>query len=250
VYRCGGREITSRHHLETGRKCEATALRADHIELSLLAALCDAVTDPANFAKALEASLADLRRRAAELDGGVGVLRKALADVDGELCRLATDWVRGHIPDDKRLLMERSALERREHFQAQLEALGCDDLAELERTNELLRAAEGALEATASPPADDPPLSLSFGFHHGWFPPLPPGWSPKEFLAGSGSAWLSYDTLPDAVTPEGVGATLREVLSRLQAEVWARPEGLEVRGLVSLHVPKVGAQASSPGART
>ena len=79
---------------------------------------------------------------------------------------------------------------------------------------------------------------------HSWFVDgfaslLPPEWS-----KGGHDILLDY-------TPKWVGETLRELLTRLQAEVWYGPDGLHVKGIITLPVPvsKDEAQASLSGTR-
>ena len=233
VYRCPGCETTSRHYLQTGAKCSLPGLHADQVERCLVKSIYDATNNPRNLATALEASITDLRERIADLERDIGPLRDALTEADGELRRLEMAWVRGRIPEVDLKSMEKSALERKKYIEDRLEALGTNDLGELERSNRLLYALEGSLEAG----------NLSFpelvGFNGMWgfFTPAPTKW------VGKGER---VDLVRD---PNPQYKQLREMLNRLQAEVWASPDRLEVRGLISFDVPMETEQAFNSGTR-
>ena len=80
-------------------------------------------------------------------------------------------------------------------------------------------------------------FSREFGLGANWSPPLPPNW-PSDDGVDEGADEVEdivYDTLPPA-SPEWIGRTLREMVTKLQAEVWATPNRLEVRGLVPVSV--------------
>ena len=49
-------------------------------------------------------------------------------------------------------------------------------------------------------------------------------------------AGCAYDTVPP-IEPDHIAKTLTEALNRLQAEVWAGPEELQLKGTVDLSVP-------------
>ncbi len=146
-----------------------------------------------------------------------------------------------------------------------MEALDQGDLAEFERTKRILRGAEVALEdvraaqaANGWPPGPPLPHLFSFAFSQefgsgaSWSPPLPPNWPPDEGVdAGvDEDEDIVYDTLPPA-SPEWIGRTLREIVTKLQAEVWATSDRMEVRGLIPVSVPSFdGSQAFSSADRT
>ena len=148
--------------------------------------------------------------------------------MNDELGRIETAWIRGVLPSSNLDLLERSARERQGHLQAQMDILDPGRVDDLERTRSLLAAATENLELAADP--DTP---------HLWFADefaslLPPEWS-KD----------GHDILLD-YAPKWVGDTLRELLTRLQAEVWYGPDGLHVNGIITLPVPltAINAQAS------
>ena len=52
-------------------------------------------------------------------------------------------------------------------------------------------------------------------------------------------AGCAYDTFPP-IEPDHIAKTLTEALNRLQAEVWAGPGELQLKGTVDLTVPSSG----------
>ncbi len=146
VYRCPGGETTSAHYLETGKRCPMPGQRSEELERRLLESLSQALYNPANFAKALEVSISELRARAVDMERNVGPLQKAREEVEEELCRIEEAWIRGRIRPEQLKEMERDGRERLSHIQMRLEALDQGDLEELERTKRILRGAEVALE--------------------------------------------------------------------------------------------------------
>ncbi len=113
--------------------------RAEELERRLLESLSQALYNPANFAKALEVSISELRAKAVDMERDIGPLQKAREEVEEELCRIEEAWIRGRIRPEQLKEMEKDAQERLNHIQARLEALDQGDLAELERTKRILR---------------------------------------------------------------------------------------------------------------
>ncbi|MCH9009614.1 MAG: recombinase family protein [Chloroflexi bacterium] len=237
-YRCPGRTVTSKYYLETGKRCTVTGLRANEVEEKLLAAICDAMLKPENFAAALEKAINEMRSNISDLERDTAPLEQALSDVNEELRRIERSWIRGRLPEDELLGLEKDAQARLERLQAQLDAVGTEDLEELERTRGLIRAAERSLEMADS--AQDgwwshpeaPPL---------WFTDVlvPPGWPSGESVQEELPAGCAYDTFPP-IEPDHIAKTLTEALNRLQAEVWAGPGELQLKGTVDLTVPSSG----------
>ena len=227
-YRCFGRETNSPYFQRTGQRCTAYILEAEETDADLLNAIYIALSQPENFRAALEVSINALKAKLKDLERDVAPIRRGLEAVSSELGRIEMAWVRGILPPDKLDLAERSAKERQEHLQARMDILDPGRVDELERTQSLLAAATENLDLAANP---DTPHSW---FVDGFASLLPPEWS-KE----------GHDILLD-YTPKWVGETLRELLTRLQAEVWYGPDGLHVKGIITLPVPltKDEAQAS------
>lgn len=234
-YRCPGRTVTSKYYLETGSRCPMKGLRADRVEEELLGVICNSMLKPDNFATALERTIAELRSTIHDLERDVEPLEQALSEVDEELRRIERSWIKGRLPDEELRGMERDAEARRERIQAQLDALGAGDIEELERTRGLIRAAEASHEMARTTGgtwwnhSEAPPM---------WFTDVlvPQGWPSGEFVEGGGIEEAVYDTFPD-LDPRHVSKTLTEALNRLQAEVWARPGELQLKGTIDLKVP-------------
>ncbi len=131
--------------------------------------------------------------------------------------------------------MERDAEARRERIQSQLDALGAGDLEDLERTRSLIGAAQASLAMAKTAGVnwwshpEAPPM---------WFTDVltPPGWPPGDFVDKDTLESHEYDTFPQ-IDPSHTARTLNEALARLQAEIWAKPASLEVRGLINVSVP-------------
>ncbi len=233
-YRCPGRTTRSKYYLQTGRRCDLKGLRADDVEEQLLAGLCNAMLKPDNFARALERTIAELHSRIGDLEREAGPLAQALHDAGEELKRIDRAWIRGRLSDDELVEMERDAEARRERIQSQLDALGAGDLEDLERTRSLIGAAQASLAMAKTAGVnwwshpEAPPM---------WFTDVltPPGWPPGDFLDRGAPETVVYDTFPE-VDSSHTARTLKEALDRLQAEIWAKPESLEVRGLINVKV--------------
>ena len=228
-YRCFGREANSPYFHRTGQRCTAPSLSADDTDADILNRLYVALSRPDNFRAALEVSITELRARLASLEADVAPIRRELDAVNAELGRLELAWVRGILSPDKLDLAQRSAFERKEYLQAKMDILDPGRVYDLERTRSLLDAATENLELAANP--DTPPGWYADGFAS----LLPPEWSHPD----------GHDIILD-YSEKWVGDTLRELLTRLQAEVLYSPDGLHVKGIVTVVSPftKVEAQAS------
>ncbi len=227
-YRCPGRTVSSKYYLETGSRCTLTGLRANEVEEGLLAVICDAMLKPENFAAALEKSIKDMRSKISDLERDTAPLDQALSDVKEELRRIERSWIRGRLIEDELLELEKDAQARLERLQSQLDSIGTEDLEELERTRGLIRAAEKSMEMANTAEGgwwshpEAPPL---------WFTDvlIPLGWSSGELVQEELPAGCTYDTFPP-IEPDHIARTLTEALNRLQAEVWAGPEELQLKG--------------------
>ena len=153
------------------------------------------------------------------------------------MLRIERAWVRGRLGDGELDTLEREAQDRRDALQAQLDALDTGGLDELERTRSLIQAAEDTLKMANAQRGGDawdigvaPPT---------WFTEVlvPPGWNEKQApVPEDSSVNESYDSVPPS-DPDRESRSLNEALNRLQAEVWAKPEGFEIRGAITLNVP-------------
>lgn len=141
TYFCMGRESRSGYAERTGRRCPLPRQPAQVLEAAVLDALRAMLRDPTSFAQTLEASIRELEARHGQLARGVEPIQAELAATNRELERLATDFVRGALPPDKLQALSRDIEARRTALQEQLDALGPDVLAELQRTRRLLAGA-------------------------------------------------------------------------------------------------------------
>ena len=226
-YRCAGRLAVSRHYLETGRRCTLPGRRAELVEKALLMGIINAFDDPDNLAVALEASIHELRFKTADLSRDVAPLQKVQEAVETELNRLSKVYARGHLSDGEFDDMEREALDRRDRIQARLDAVAHGELAELERTQQLLHAAEYSLELAKQ---------MADGSVHGLVATLLPLGLSGGKAVDHTEEFVTLEPLP-LDDPDFVAGDLRTVLDRLQGEVIMDRERLTLRGLVALAVP-------------
>ena len=226
-YRCAGRLTTSRHYLETGHRCTLPGRRAELVEKALLMGIIDAFDDPDNLAVALEASIHELRIKATDLSRDVTPLQEAREAVETELNRLSKVYTRGHLSDREFDDMERETLDRRDRVQARLDAVSPGDLAELERTQQLLHAAEYSLELSKQ---------MADGSVHGLVATLLPLGLSGGRAVDNNEESVTLEPLP-LDDPNFVAGDLTAVLDRLQGEVIMDRDNLTLRGLVALTVP-------------
>ena len=123
---------------------------------------------------ALEASIRELRIKAADLSRDVTPLQEAREAVDTEFSRISKVYARGHLSDSEFDEMEREALDRRDRIQARLDAVSPSDLTELEHTQQLLRAAAYSLDLARQ---------MADGSPHGLVATLLPSDSPEAELS-------------------------------------------------------------------
>ena len=234
-YRCPGRSTRSKYYLETGKKCTLGGMRADDVEEQLLSATCDAMLNPDSFAKALERTIHELQGKIVDLEREAEPLERALADAEKELQRIERAWIRGRLSEEELHRMEREVEARRDRIQTQLDARDFGDLEELSGTRRLITAAQQTLEMARTVDGgwwshpEAPPT---------WFTDVlvPPGWSSGERVHEDTLEEEVYDTFPP-IDPDHIGRTLNEALNRLQAQVWASPGVLELRGIIDVTVP-------------
>jgi site-specific DNA recombinase len=222
-YRCKGRSGDSQQVLRTGERCTAPSLPAEDVEAQILQDLLHALATPANFRAALETAIMDLRSRLADLEADVAPVRRELEQVNEELRRLTREWIREHLSEAEVDLLRRSALERKENLEARLAALGPDRVEEMERARALMATIEEDLAG-----AEDAAESRR-------------EWNvytrvlPQELVDHTGDLDLPRVAVFD---PHEV---LRDLLARLQAEVWFGPDGLTVKGLIEVPITDVHA---------
>ena len=65
---------------------------------------------------------------------------------------------------------------------------------------------------------------------------IPKGWPTGEVLDENATEETVFDTFPP-IDPSHTARTLNEALDRLQAEVWAKPGEMRLKGTVDINVP-------------
>ena len=217
------------------KRCTVTGLRADEVEEELLSTIYNAMFRPENFAAALEKSIIEMRSAITDLERDIAPLEQAHSDVKEELRRIERSWFKGRLPEEELRELEKDAQSRLERLQAQLDAVGTGDLEDLERTRGQIQSAQRSLEMANSAQEgwwshpEAPPM---------WFSDvlIPPGWPPGELLNEKSTEGCAYDTF-SPIKPDHIARTLTEALNRLQAEVWAAPGKLQLKGTIDLSVP-------------
>ena len=237
-YRCKARSGDSPYFLRTGEQCPAPGLPAEELEGDILRDLLECLSHPRNFRAALEVSVNDLRARLVDLERDVGPVRRELDQVEEELKRLARDWVRDALTEVEADRMRRSALERKAHIEARLEAFGPGRVGELERTRARIASVEEELAGAESAP--------QWWRDYKVYTQILPSEVVEVYDDGYDPLCDGPEELGDLPREEFMvlepGATLSWLLAQLQAEVWVGAEGLTVKGLIEL--PILDAQAS------
>ena len=229
--------------LRTGVRCPADSLLAEDVENEVLYDLLQALSHATNFKAALESNITDLQGRVADLERDLAPVQRELDQVEGELRRMGVDRVRGVVTEADIDQLRRSALERKEHLEARLEVLGPGRLEELERTRAILAAVTDELNSADSAPE----WWLEYQVYTRILPPelvdeydgeAGPWNDPEEVLRqieSGGEVPESINKSPQMMVL-APGAVLRDLLARLQAEVWVSSEGMTVKGLIEAPV--------------
>ena len=157
----------------------------------------------------MEASAHELRIKAADLSRDVTPLREAREAVETELSRISKVYARGHLTDSEFDEMEREALDGQDRIQARLDAVSPGDLTELERTQQLLHAAEYSLELARQ---------MADGSLHGLVATLLPLDLSGGRAVDNAEKFVTLEPLP-LDDPDFVVLNLKAVLDRLQGEV-------------------------------
>ncbi|MCH8102155.1 MAG: recombinase zinc beta ribbon domain-containing protein [Chloroflexi bacterium] len=235
TYFCSGRESRTRRARD-GHPCTIPRQPADALERAVWLALVDALTDADSFAHAIDAAMADLRAREDELERGARPIREGLDEVRRRKERLGERRLADAFSAERfsNLLAEH---ERRElELERQLNDLGPDLEEELKRAQELLRGAE-RLKRNALRRAE---RGLPIGVFS-----LDPDLAESDEvdMLRAANVWQITKAEPDNLSSE-----LTEALDRLQMEIIAHPDRLELRGLVAFDAPLPQAEMRDPHA--
>jgi len=220
TYFCVGRENRSGYALRTGQRCAIPRQPADDLERRIWDALCDALTNPKSFKKAIDTAVEQLRARADELERGVGPVRAALVEVRDQRSRILDRYVQMHMPQHDLEKRAREIDRREAELESHLAAIDPDLEEKLEHTQLLIAGAEDL--------RDTMDYRSVHGMRVGEFSLLPGVAETEaidEFRGESGWPILKRD-VPD------VTAALTEALDRLHAEISVKEDHAEVRGLI------------------
>ena len=222
VYYCVNRYRWSRHVMRGGTPCEMPRQPAEILEQSVWHALREALRDPASLARALEVTINELRGRVTELDNESGPIRDAIAELDGERERINDLYRLGEMTRERYMDRREDLMERSEGFREQLDAIGSDQLAELETARTMLLGAEDLLRTLGVRTELDIPVGR-FSIH--------PGVAESDELAEF-RAGMDYP-LAD-VEDADIPAALGSLLDHLHGRVVMHPDRADVRGIVQV----------------
>ena len=234
-YRCEGRGVDSRYYLETGERCTLPIRQGEELEEKLRDSLAAAISDPANLVQHLERALAEMQKRAAELERDVFPLEHLITDINEQLSRLAISWVRGDIPVDTYEKERQELLERQERTQVRLDSLPFVDRGQVERSRQAIKSAEKVLQdvrqAGGDPRVfgDDSVILVPIG-------PLSSDW-PRP-------ASDNRKVTLKRFSREESAAHLSHLMDQIQGEVFLGAEHMDLRGLIQLRVPTPSAVGS------
>ena len=229
-----GSSRNSPFYLRTGSLCNAVPrLPAAMTESQVLRALTETFRDPTSFIRALDSTLEDLMSRGAELNIPVGDVQSALAKIERQRNKLARQWLADALPDDEVESVRRDLDERQRELEARLALLDPDQVAELDRTTRML---DGATHwrAVAERRADRGMSMRQFD--------CAVEYAETDELLEFRSSGILPLRMP---APDAVPDVLGKWLNRLHAEVYARVDRIEVRGLVSFESPRQRGDTSS-----
>lgn len=265
-YVCPNTRSDSRRFLATGIRCTTKSLRAPELEQRLWESLSKAVSEPEELAVVLERAITELDAREVDLGHDVKPLRERLEQVNGELERLELAWIKGHVSADKLESLERDVLRDKGELEKRIEALDPGRVDELHMTQARLRVARDYLEAVTERRSTDfshlvkvvdwdgQPVEIAEGAPSVTLEPIPS--DPAEALAQLVGDWLLIpgwkDRAPGTAEPERRTAwCLSQALDRLQADVWAFDDKIEIRGALRLNMSSSSeCQAFGNGTRT
>ncbi|MEX2599215.1 MAG: recombinase family protein [Dehalococcoidia bacterium] len=220
---CRGREAGGRFR-RTGERCTLPRQPAAQLERAALDALIATLDDPASFIAAVDVAIGRLREREQRLSRDTGPIEDELESVEETLRRVDRLYLDGRLSDEELDRRRREAERRRTGLRAQLDALGPDALADLERTRSLLKGAVEARGVAEWRRATGLPIS-----EFTYSPYAAETDEHTEFREAGGPVRVLK-------TSADVADVLRDVLSRTHAEVFFHPYHLEIRGHLAVDV--------------
>lgn len=234
VYFCPNRYGWSTHVRNGGTPCNVPRQPAELLERSIWDALQEALRDPTSLANALDVTINDLRGRVTELDAEAGPVHAAIAGIDGERERINDLYRLGELSRPRYMERRDDLLKNRERLGAQLDAIGPDQLVELESARAMLKGAED-LNRTLRVRAERGMPIDRFSF----LPAVAESDELVEFRAGPD---YPLSDIEEADIPTALGS----LLDHLHGKVFVYPDRAEVRGIVQVQAPLPSPTAPSP----
>ena len=214
VYSCPGRRIETK--ATDDHRCQLLIIDAEWLEHKVYEYLTDAMSNPEAMSKTLRDAIASLTVRKTQLEEAIKPVDEKLAEVREKLERLAEDWVVKRLDPEKADLM-RHQLEAEEARLASVKQnLDPEQLAELEDMSFRLELYQGQLKCIARGDIESLPMLVM---------DLPETKDEAELHTVATRAWLD----------------------RVQAELWAYPDRIEVKALVP--IKSIEAQELEPAYR-
>ena len=227
VYYCLHRYRWAPHVRNGGTPCDIPRQPAEILERSIWEALREALRNPEILSKTLEVTINNLRGRVTELDSDSEPLRAAVAEIDGERGRIKDLYRLGEMARDEYMDRRKDLLVRREGLQDQLDAIGADQLAELQGARRMLAGAEDLLETLSARVKMNLPVG-QFSFSRD----LAETNDLVEFRTGT-----DYPLSDVGDDHASLSAALGSLMDHLHGQVIIHPDRAEVRGIVGVEAP-------------
>ena len=212
VYSCPGRRLETK--ATDNHRCQLLILDAELLEHKVYKGLTDAMSNPEAMARTLRDAITSLTVRETELEEAIKPVAEKLAEVTGKLGRLAEDWVVKRLDPGKTDLM-RHELEAEEARLASVKQnLDPEQLAEFEDVSFRLELYRGQLRCVARGYTEGLPMLVM---------DLPETKDEAELHTVASRAWLD----------------------RVQAELWAYADRIEIKALIP--IKSIESQELAPG---
>jgi len=214
VYSCPGRRLETK--AIDDHRCQLPIPDAEWLEDKVYERLADAMSNPEAMSRTLRDAIASLTVRKTQIEEAIRPVDEKLAEVREKLKRLAEGWVMQRLDPEKADLM-RHELEAEEGRLASVKQnLDPEQLAELEDVSFRLKLYQGELNCIASGDTEGLPMLIM---------DLPQTKDEAELHTAATRGWLD----------------------RVQAELWAYPDRIEVKALIP--VTNIESQESQPACR-
>jgi len=198
VYSCPGRRLETKPMND--QRCRLPVFDAEWLEAEVYNKLSQAMSNPQSMAKLLRDAVASLTVRKNQLEDAIRPVDEQLTDVREKLSRLAEDWVSKHLNREKQEAIRRELEAEESRLASVKQNLDPEQLAELEDISFRLNFYEGELNCIRKDETE-------------------------------GLPFLILDLPETKDKAEANTVAVRAWLDRVQAEVWAYPDRIELKSL-------------------